>query len=54
MGILFGLLLFTAPFLFLYGSYQYHLFDEGKAFYFNIIKWNTKISRQEYLKLMTS
>lgn len=51
MGIFFVLLLFFAPLLIMYGAYQYHLFEEGTAFYFNRIKWNTKISRQEYLKV---
>lgn len=51
MGTFLTLLLVSAPMLIMYGAYQYHLFEEGTAFYFNIIKWNTKISRQEYLEV---
>ena len=48
MNSIIGLILFLLPFLLIYGAYQFHLIDEGKAFYFNKIKWKTHVSRKRY------
>jgi len=46
-----GLLILFAPLIFIYGAYRWHLLKEGKAFYFNKIKWGTKINRSRYLEI---
>jgi len=51
MNNLIVILILLFPFLMLYGAYQFHLFKEGKAFYFNRLKWGTKINRKRYLEL---
>jgi Mlc titration factor MtfA (ptsG expression regulator) len=45
------LLIFLFQILIIYGSYQYHLIGQGKAFYFNKLKWKTQISRVKYLEI---
>ena len=46
-----ALLIFLSPLILMYIAYQFHLFKEGKAFYFNRIKWGTKINRKRYLEI---
>ena len=43
--------LFFWPFLYMIFAYQKHIHEEGSAFYYHRIKWNTKIARQEFLKM---
>ena len=45
------ILFILSPLLLLYGAYQFHLLKEGKAFYFNRLKWKTDISRERYLEV---
>ncbi len=47
------LILISVPFVIVYAVYQFHLYKEGKAFYFNRIKWGTKINRARYLEIDT-
>ena len=51
MNNLIVILILLFPFLMIYGTYQFHLIKEGKAFYFNRIKWGTKINRKRYLEV---
>ncbi len=46
-----GLLIFLLPIAVIYAIYQYHLVSEGRAFYFNRVKWRTEISREKYKEL---
>ena len=45
------LLIFFSPIIILYGVYQFHLMKEGKAFYFNRLKWKTDIGRKRYIEV---
>lgn len=51
MKYLIILLLFAFPLLVLLSTYWLHLYKGGRAFYFNRIKWQTKINRKTYLEI---
>ena len=48
-----GLLIFLTSCIVIYLLYPHHLIGEGKAFYFNRLKWRTKIDRSKYNRLDT-
>lgn len=43
--------IFLSPIILMYLVYQFHLFKEGKAFYFNRIVWGTEIGRSRYVEV---